>query len=80
VSYKSKKYSVPKKFIGFKVNLVVRNNNLHIHYNNKIIAVHKISKKIMNIKDEHKLTYKDYNSNESLILQEMRNINYDNNE
>ncbi|MBS3986927.1 MAG: IS21 family transposase [Erysipelothrix sp.] len=37
ISYKSNKYSVDKKFIGHRVGLVVKRDELHIYYNNKII-------------------------------------------
>lgn len=36
ISYKSNKYSVPKKYIGLKVGLaIVRDTELHIYYNEK---------------------------------------------
>lgn len=80
ISYKSNKYSVPKKFIGLKVGLVVIRDELHIYYNNKIITIHKITNNLLNIKKEHNLTY-DYKKEEKLetktIIHEMRNINYD---
>lgn len=78
LSYKSKKYSVPKKLIGLKVKILVKNSRLHIYYNNKIITVHKITNKIINIKPEHNLLYKGFSNEPSIILEEMRNINYDN--
>jgi len=82
VSYKSNKYSVPKKFIGLKVGLVVKRNELHIYYNNKIIVVHEITNNLLNIKKEHNLRYERNNINNiklsnEIILEEMRNINYD---
>ncbi len=33
ISYKSNKYSLPKRFIGYKVNLIVIKDQLHIYYN-----------------------------------------------
>jgi transposase len=82
VSYKSNKYSVPKRFIGLKVDLVVKNSQLHIYYNNKIITIHQITNKLLNIHKHHMLNYSTSQSDESLdhtiILEEMRNINYDN--
>jgi transposase len=84
VSYKSNKYSVPKRLIGFKVNLIVKNSQLHIYYNNKIVTVHQISKNKLNIKECHDLHYpkrenKDYKETNSkeIIIEEMRNIIYD---
>lgn len=81
ISYKSNKYSVPKRFIGKRVNLVVRNTQLQIYYNKKIIAIHEITKKLLNILSEHNLKYpiRDHKvKDKSIILDEMRNINYDN--
>lgn len=82
VSYKSNKYSVPKRLIGFKVNLIVKNNQLNIYYNNKIVTVHKISKNKLNIKESHNLHYpskaiKNCDSSKDIIIEEMRNIIYD---
>ena len=82
VSYKSNKYSVPKRLIGFKVNLIVRNSQLHIYYNNKIVTVHDISKNKLNIKESHNLYYpskdeKDCDLSKDIIIEEMRNIIYD---
>lgn len=80
ISYKSNKYSVPKKFIGLKVGLVVQGDKLLIYYNNKVITIHQISNKLLNIKEEHGLKY-DYKNETKLdkevILNEMRNIDYD---
>ena len=83
ISYKSHKYSVPKKYIGFKVGLVIEDNELHIYYNKQIITKHKITNKYINIKPEHKLYY-DVQKNElcksevkSQIINELRSVNYD---
>ena len=81
-SYKSNKYSVPKRLIGFKVNLIVKNSQLHVYYNNKIVTVHKISKNKLNIKKSHELPYPSKtiakcDSNKEIIIEEMRNIIYD---
>ena len=82
ISYKSNKYSVPKKFIGLKVGLVVKGDELHIHYNSKIIVVHKITNNLLNILPEHNLKYETIFSikkseTNDIILNEMRNIKYD---
>ena len=42
ISHKSNKYSVPKKFIGLKVGKTIKRDELHIYYNRKIIAIHKV--------------------------------------
>ncbi len=80
ISYKSNKYSVPRTFIGLKVGLVVIRDELHMYYNSKIIAIHKITSHLLNIKKEHKLYYnKKTHQEESndIIINEMRYINYD---
>lgn len=80
ISYKSNKYSVDKAYIGMKVGLTVTRDELHIYYNNKIIAVHPITNHLLNIKEEHKLKYSvkpnENNITERLLI-EMENLNYD---
>lgn len=80
ISYRSNKYSVPKRMIGYKVDLVVKNSQLHIYYHNKIIAVHKITNNKLNILDCHHLKYEKTTSEgevNQVIINEMRNIKYD---
>ena len=84
ISYKSNKYSVPKKYIGLKVGLTVEKDDLHIYYNKQIITKHKITNKLLNIKPEHDLVYKSNKTNknssnkeDTQIIKELRNINYD---
>lgn len=80
ISYKSNKYSVPKEFIGLKVGLVIKENELHIYYKGKIITIHEISENLLNIKEEHDLKYKKELENKTdnkIINSEMRNIEYD---
>ncbi len=80
ISYKSNKYSVPRNFIGLNVGLSVRANELHIYYKGKIITIHQISNKLLNIKDSHELKYqKEINQNEekTIIRNEMENLIYD---
>ncbi len=79
-SYKSNKYSLPKEFLGLNVDLKVIKNELQVYYNNKIIEVHKISTSYLNIKDKHNLKYNITSEKEeenTVILNEMRNVNYD---
>lgn len=83
ISFKSNKYSVPKRFIGLKVGVVVVRDELHLYYNNKIITVHQISNQLLNIKKEHQLMYapsvltQTEDAINPHLLNEMRNINYD---
>ena len=86
VSYKSNKYSVPKQYIGKYVGRTIRNNKLHIYYTNKIITIHTITNKKLNIKASHELVYakklqnmESLHTNSNIILEEMEGINYDNN-
>ncbi|MCK9477161.1 MAG: hypothetical protein M0R46_14650 [Candidatus Muirbacterium halophilum] len=82
ISYKSNKYSVPKPYIGKKVGRIIKNNKLHIYYNNKIITMHKIIEKKLNIKESHNLFYDRKLKSELItketILEEMEAIIYDN--
>lgn len=84
ISYKSNKYSVPKKYIGSKVGLIVEKNELHIYYNKQIITKHEITNKLLNIKPEHDLVYKiskneeeTSKKEETLIIKELKSLNYD---
>jgi len=81
ISYKSNKYSVDKKFIGHRVGLVVKRDELHIYYNNKIIAIHTITQNLLNIKKEHHLYYpkrpQPTEEVNDILLKEMEQINYD---
>ena len=54
VSYNGKKYSVPTKYIGKKVNITcLDNNNIKIYYSNDLIVCHPLSNKKLNYKIEH---------------------------
>ncbi len=79
--YKYNKYSLPKEFIGHRVGLAIQKEDLLAYYNNKIIEIHKITNKKLNIKAEHNLVY-EYRELEipkdKVILNELENIVYDN--
>mgnify|MGYP004456685771 FL=1 len=85
VSHKSNKHSVPKKYIGCRVGLVVIRDKLHIYYNKKIITIHQITNKLLNIKDEHNLKYKNIKKDaqekvmkeKTIIQKELEEIIYD---
>lgn len=54
VNYNGKKYSVPTKYIGKKVNITcLDNNNINIYYSNDLIVCHPLSNKKINYKIEH---------------------------
>lgn len=85
ISYKSCKYSVPKSFIGKKIGRRVKNDKLHLYYNNKIITVHQITDKKININPAHELEYdiktkidEKEVEKETKILEEMKGVIYDN--
>ena len=57
--YKYNKYSLPpQEYIGKRVGLAVRNKELFIRCNGKIIEKHHITNNKFNIKEEHDLYYK----------------------
>lgn len=79
--YKYNKYSLPKEFIGQRVGLAIQKEDLLVYYNNKIIEIHKVTNKKLNIKPEHNLVYEtreQENQQEKVILNELENIVYDN--
>ena len=82
--YKYNKYSLPKEFIGKTVGITVQNNKLYVYYNEKIIEMHLITNKKLNIKNEHKLYYEKRKSEytkekeNSIITAELGGIIYDN--
>ncbi len=57
-TYQKRKYSVPKEFIGLKVQYIVKGKRLQVYYNNDLITVHEITNEMLNIKPEHDLKYK----------------------
>lgn len=68
ITYKSRKYSVPKRYIGKTLNVIVKNNLLHIYYNREIVTIHQISNKMLNINKNHNLKY-----NKILDIEEINN-------
>lgn len=54
VSYKGKKYSVPTKYIGKKLNITdQKDGNIYLYYNRDCIVCHPIGDKKLNYKHEH---------------------------
>lgn len=54
VNYKGKKYSVPTKYIGYKLNITeTSDGNINIYYNKDFIVCHSISDKKYNYKKIH---------------------------
>lgn len=81
VNYKSRKYSVPKRYVGQNVGLRVINGELHIYYMQKPITIHKITNNLFNTRAEHDLTYYKPTAklilNNEILIHEMAEINYD---
>ena len=48
ISYKSNKYSVPVKYIGFDLNVIEKDNSLYIYDNTNLIRCHQISNNPLN--------------------------------
>jgi len=54
INYKGKKYSVPTKYIGLKVNIIeTSDGNISIYYNKDFIVCHSLSEKKYNYKTGH---------------------------
>lgn len=81
ISYKSNKYSVPKKYLGMTVGLIAIKDELHIYNNKKIITKHKITNNPLNIKAEHELFYDEKKTNtvdkNLTVRNELSRIKYD---
>lgn len=81
ISHNSCKYSVPKEYINKKVYKIVKNNYLYLYYNTKLITVHQISNKKINIKDIHNLKYENNintKNQNNLIIKDLLGVVYDN--
>lgn len=50
---KEKKYSVPIRYIGKKVNVFCSDNKLQIYYTKDLISCHRVSDKILHYKSSH---------------------------
>ncbi len=55
ISYKSNQYSVSPEYIGKKLKLQVYDNQLHLHYSTKLVAIHEIKNQKLNYHDNHYL-------------------------
>lgn len=53
ISYQSKQYSVPCKYIGKYVDVLTVGSEIYIYHNHSLITVHTLSKKDINYKEEH---------------------------
>lgn len=54
INYKGRKYSVPTKYIGQKMNIAETNDgNINIYYNKDLIVCHQLSNKNYNYKTHH---------------------------
>ena len=53
ITFQSRKYSVPPKYIGKIVNVQCEGNNLSIYYNNNFVCSHTLSSKPINYNPNH---------------------------
>ena len=53
ISYKSNQYSVPPEYIGKRLKLQVYDDQLHVHYNTKLVTIHNIQNQKLNYHEEH---------------------------
>ena len=53
ISYQSRQYSVPCKYIGKYVDAICVGNELYIYHNHSLITVHTLSEKDINYKSDH---------------------------
>lgn len=69
ISYKSNQYSVPPEYMNKQLQVQVFDQQLHLYYNKKLVAIHKVSNKKLNYLEEHyiniaKLTFPTMNDDE----------------
>lgn len=53
ISFNSRLYSVPPKYISKRVNVQYFDNQIHIYYNTELIALHNPSEKHLNYQSDH---------------------------
>ena len=69
VTYKKNQYSVPPEYIGQHVQYQVYDNNLYIYFNTKLIQVHAISDKKLNMSEQDyiALTSRTFKKDKSVV-------------
>lgn len=53
ITYKRNQYSVPPEYIGKRLNLQSYDNQIHLYFNTKLVAIHDISTKRLNYLKDH---------------------------
>lgn len=53
INYKSNQYSVPPEYIDKALQLQVHDNQIHLYFNTKLVAVHSPSNKKLNYLESH---------------------------
>jgi hypothetical protein len=53
ISFESRLYSVPPKYISKRVSVQCFDNQLHVYYNTELIALHSPSNKHLNYQSDH---------------------------
>lgn len=54
-TYRGNQYSVPPEYIGKMIHLSIGDEEIHVYYSKKLVALHKISKDKVNYKEVHHL-------------------------
>lgn len=75
LSYKSNSYSVPPKYIGKYLKLQAYDNKLHLYYNTKLIAIHTISNKKINYRNNDYLEISKLSLNKNLDIEKITRKN-----
>lgn len=53
ITYQSNQYSVPPEYKGKTVGLQTYDDHIHVYHNTDLIAIHLVTKKVLNYKEEH---------------------------
>ena len=81
ITYKHNQYSVPPEYIGKRLSLQSYDNQIHLYFNTKLVAIHYISTKRLNYSREHyigiskqTLGFYDDSKIENIALENLRAI------
>ncbi len=81
ITYKRNQYSVPPEYIGKRLNLQSYDNQIHLYFNTKLIAIHDISTKRLNYLKDHyidiskqTLSFDDETKMENIALENLKAI------
>lgn len=81
ITYKRNQYSVPPEYIGKRLNLQSYDNQIHLYFNTKLVAIHDISTKRLNYLKNHyidisrqTLSFEDETKIEDIALENLKAI------